>query len=155
MLKNKDMKAKYLLLGVFLAFQCLAFSQNTYSYHYDANGNRDYRIIVLKKSATAATEDGEAANDSTLIEKKYTDRIGEATINIFPNPTAGIVTLQIENMQQVEGELLLIDSKGAILQNIKTESTPIDIDLSGYTNGAYILKIRINGNTTEWKIIKK
>lgn len=44
---------------------------------------------------------------------------------------------------------------GIQLLTIISSEQETDIDLSGYSNGMYILQICLNGEYTSWKIIKE
>jgi len=65
-----------------------------------------------------------------------TNEIAGSEVNIYPNPTTGI--LKIELNKTVEVELELYDLYGKSVQKI----TGLEIDLSPYSNGIYFLKIR-------------
>lgn len=61
----------------------------------------------------------------------------EIIFNVYPNPTQGVVHVEVSNDQI--SEIILIDITGAVLlQEAITESTK-DIDLSLYPNGMYFI----------------
>ena len=78
-------------------------------------------------------------------------------INIHPNPTEGIVSI---NFKGFTGDIKIILQypQGGLIstENITTVSSDFskNIDLSKYTNGLYFIKIVNNGNTYVSKIVK-
>lgn len=78
------------------------------------------------------------------------------TINTFPNPTTGLVHIQLKEAETTETNIRVLNTLGQVVLEKKVEeSTNIEIDLSKEENGLYILHI-INGDSqfTE-KIIKE
>ncbi|MFA6401709.1 MAG: T9SS type A sorting domain-containing protein [Salinivirgaceae bacterium] len=141
----------------------MASGQNTYTYLYDDFGNRTSRTIGMNKSAAITPDSTETISgnynlEGTKIdgfEKEYHDNVGDVALSIFPNPTAGLIKIEITNGDVTSGEFILTDSKGAILQNSRSVQTSQEIDLSNYADGVYLMKIQINGKTTEWRIVKQ
>jgi hypothetical protein len=139
------------LLVSLLILPSVLFSQNRFSYDYDANGNRIQReVIVLSGSGKSMISSTDSIREQTELSIIHKDEI-----SIYPNPTKGHLKVEI-NSQTAVGNVS-IDVYNMRGQNIyrKTDlSTFYDIDLSNATNGAYILVIRINESKYEWKIIK-
>ena len=75
-------------------------------------------------------------------------------VTVFPNPTADFVQIQFDKatnnnvieLFSVEGKLLLSETKNA--------TTISQIDMSKYSNGTYLLKIKTVNNNKSYKIIK-
>ncbi|PKP11436.1 MAG: hypothetical protein CVU09_03990 [Bacteroidetes bacterium HGW-Bacteroidetes-4] len=156
------MKIKLFILKILLVIPFFAFNQTTISYQYDDYGNREYRTISLNKSADISIDSvgSTFSDDSNSTENKnlkefYEDLIGDVEIKLFPNPTTSTIYLEIENAESINGEYILVDSKGAVLKQNSDIQLSQQIDLRSFTNGIYFLKIQINGKTTEWKIIKQ
>lgn len=69
---------------IVLAFMALAFNsmaQTTYTFTYDASGNRLSRTIQLK-SGSITQNDTVAAKQT-----RFEDLIGNLPVKIYPNPT--------------------------------------------------------------------
>ena len=74
---------------------------------------------------------------------------------VYPNPTAGKITIEIENNETELGLLTVIDEKG---NQVKQESirAASELDLQEFPNGLYLLSVNFSGINSEFvKIIKK
>ena len=134
--------------------------QPSIDYTYDAAGNRIERratsAIVLRSSAMKEEiTEKEEADEITSLEK-VEEVVSNTKITVFPNPTEGLITVEISDyIEQVQGEAQLFDFAGKALDHQKINSTSTNIDLSNYSNGMYLLKVHINGETFTQQIIKK
>jgi hypothetical protein len=68
---------------------------------------------------------------------------------VFPNPTKGLVTLNVE-----DGSVTITNLAGTVLAE-KTLSTKKTIDLKGYAPGVYILILKTKDAVYKYKIIKQ
>ena len=71
-------------------------------------------------------------------------------ITLYPNPTTGVVNVQysMNNAQTNVVEIQVFDVYGRILDVVETfHETSLQIDLSHYANGIYVIKL-VNGNRT-------
>jgi hypothetical protein len=72
----------------------------------------------------------------------------ETLHNVYPNPTQGILNLQLTQ----EASILIFDLSGRKLMDILNAIGNRQIDLSGYKSGSYLLEIR-SGNSVQRKVI--
>lgn len=82
----KQFCLKFTLLVLVVVFSAgIAFSQNI-SYGYDAAGNRIKREIIISSN-----------NNSRKGVKKssFTESLNDKTIKIYPNPTKGLLKIEI------------------------------------------------------------
>ncbi len=75
------------------------------------------------------------------------DMNDELSINIFPNPTDGIVNYNITNST---GEVLLqvFDLKGKLLYNKNINKSDGTLNISKFPSGIYLFKLADNSNST-------
>ena len=73
-------------------------------------------------------------------------------INIYPNPTNNILNVKWNNLNISPVNIYLYDIYGNLIKQMYIEN-PQNIDISKYTKGIYILKIKTNNNTLNKKII--
>ena len=74
------------------------------------------------------------------------------TLEIIPNPTSGLIHLKSKNIIQ---EIKIYNIYGKQLFNKDVYSNNANIDISGYSNGIYIIKCMMqDGQTSVNKIIK-
>ena len=75
-------------------------------------------------------------------------------INVYPNPTTGIVNIEIARVKGLKTEVSVISSIGAeIYRKENVEATKFQVDLSNQVNGIYFLMINNNNQKTFSKIV--
>lgn len=137
------------IVSLFLVLASLAGNaQTTYSFTYDASGNRLSRIIPLKSA--------HIANQDTLANKQKTfeDLIGNRQVKIYPNPTKGLLKVEIPLTEEVTATIGVFTLQGALVTKQNVDGTFTEIDLNDQPTGMYILRISIGELSSEWKIIK-
>lgn len=75
------------------------------------------------------------------------NEVNNANINLYPNPTTGMVNIEAENFMNAT----VIDMTGRVVMT--TEATTFDI--SNLTNGVYMVRINTTNGTATQKIVKK
>ena len=123
-----------------------SFAQQRVEYSYDLAGNRITREIVLDPEIRTTLEE-------PLV---FTERILEASLHIYPNPTEGLLKVEIKNIpDEQKMNIAFYDLRGNIILQ-KSNISPLDeIDISNQPAGTYLLKIESGDFKSEWKIIKK
>lgn len=145
------MKQIYQFLSLIALFLCLQpelmFSQYV-SFGYDAAGNRIKREIILETHN----------NDLKKAPKKafVSETLSDKTIKIYPNPTKGILKIEIVGWTETDtGSVAMFNAGGTrLLSTPLTEST-LTLDITGYTSGLYLMHIKLGENETTWKIIRE
>jgi len=123
-------------------------SPNTY------NASYWYRSYILPANAehgewtVEADYEGETISYNFYVGVLATHDLGNAEINIFPNPATDKINVESDDKNL---QLLLFDSQGKLL--IAQEK--LTMDISSFPKGVYFLSIEdLNGNTAVEKIIK-
>lgn len=118
-------------------------------YTYDNAGNRLTRqkeIVVQTRGALSDEEEPSV----------YEEELSETKVTIYPNPTKGVLKVDISGVEKFENaRISLYDLTGKLLQQWGDISQSNEIDLSERTPGMYIMQIVYNGNASSWKIIKE
>ena len=131
-----------------LLFSAIVISAQSFTYAYDAAGNRTGRSFSLSASPPAP--------QSTEAITAFSDMIAEKEILIYPNPTKGIIKVEIKNYSdELQAEFNLTDLSGRTITKRKAAGNTQTFDLSRRTAGIYLLQIRINDESVVWKIIKE
>lgn len=73
---------------------------------------------------------------------------------IYPNPSNGKVTLQLNNKNKIV-TIEVLNVVGEVVYSLTKNWSKIDIDLSNQPNGIYLLKVMTNEQQTVEKIIKQ
>lgn len=129
-------------------------AQTVVKYNYDNAGNRIYRGIIVMESTL---KKGIIDTDSSEYKQKILEeKIGDVTVKIYPNPTKGIIKVEIpEYKPELKGRGALYSLKGKLLQTKVFDSSEIMVDLTGYPLGTYVLRINLGKSESEWKILKQ
>jgi len=117
-------------------------------YSYDMSGNCTGRnVIILQSSAKVSSEQQEPA--ITFFEDK------QVNVKIYPNPTQGYLKVEIPDFTGNEYIMMsLYDMSGKLYKNFKVKESNVELDMSGYSTGTYILRMNRNGKYSSWRIIK-
>jgi hypothetical protein len=143
------MKTKHKLLLIFLLLSTTGIlrSQNI-AYYYDNAGNRIERTIVMSSALRSAEE----SSDVTAVE----DLIADHAVKIYPNPTQGMLAVEIANFtDDLSVDFLLTNASGRVIDRQQATSGYQTFNLSNQVPGIYLLRIRIEDAVTTWKIIKE
>ncbi|MCK5028872.1 MAG: T9SS type A sorting domain-containing protein [Bacteroidales bacterium] len=115
--------------------------------------NSDGSIVAIG----APYNDGNGDNAGHVRVYEYSESTGNyllrnEEIKIFPNPTKGLITLDLGNKKAEEVRITNVDGKTvALTENI---SETREIDISHLCNGIYWISITIEGEVHTSKIIK-
>ena len=139
-----------LLLFSFI-FSFHAHSQRV-EFAFDTAGNRISRTIVLP-APMSETRSIQAEYES----EPFVERQGEREIRIFPNPTRGMLAVEIRGGETTDAvRLSLFDMQGRLLQTIESSVGVIQqIDMSAYPSGTYVLQLRVGEQTLNYRIIRQ
>lgn len=136
---------KPILPIVLMTISVSAFSQNKISYRYDAAGNRICREILFSQSQMAKKQNN-----------INTDILGEHKITISPNPTEGILRVEVlDEGDAVDGEAFVYSASGSLVASAPLKSGVTELNIGSCPSGIYLLHIKQGDSKLIWKIIKK
>lgn len=120
---------------------------------------RDGGYLMAGTSNSGSSKDKNSnigSNDFWVVKLKDKQKIEKvkASIEAIPNP-ANIYTNVIIGYDFNEGTASVIDILGRVLQHFEINSRTVPINLTGYAEGIYIVKIQTDVKTESVKIIKK
>jgi len=120
-------------------------------YTYDASGNRTLREKEIFYR-TRSVVDGESDEPD-----EYSDTLSAYNkVTVYPNPTEGLLRIDITGMERVgRSSLSAYSQSGQLLMGVSPLSDSNEIDLTGYPSAVYYFVIAIDDKTSTWKIIKK
>lgn len=136
-----------LLLKLTLLAQAQMFSA---TFEYDENGNRiNAEVIYLSKAASGENQE---------ILKEEVDK--NLSVKFYPNPTLGIVSFEIddpelENLNSTQNYIKAYDLSGRMIMNVSPVLKLNEINLSGYKDGVYLVRLKIGKISKSYKIIKQ
>jgi len=81
----------------------------------------------------------------------------DADFNVYPNPTSNSIVVDFSQSKNnyYGSELIIYNAVGQVILSRKVVQNKIQIDLSNYTQGVYILSVLIDGVQLNKKLIKK
>jgi len=148
------MKLIYLLalLLFTVLFSATSHAQPKYGFSYDSQGNRVTRSLIVLKSGAIPADSLQAKQ----VEKLLDDQIGLQKTRIYPNPTKGLLRIDLPALSEKEATIRLHDSNGKLIIQQSAMEVNNELDLSAYPSGLYIMSIQIGPkDRKEWKIIKE
>lgn len=146
---SKRVALIFLLSVVLSMWAGLDICAQRIKYTYDNAGNRLTRqkeIVVQTRGALSDEEEPSV----------YEEELSETKVTIYPNPTRGMLKVDISGVEKFENaRISLYDLTGKLLQQWAGISQSNAIDLSERTPGMYIMQVAYNGKISSWKIIKE
>lgn len=146
---SKRVALIFLLSVVLSMWAGLDICAQRIKYTYDNAGNRLTRqkeIVVQTRGALSDEEEPSV----------YEEELSETKVTICPNPTRGMLKVDISGVEKFENaRISLYDLTGKLLQQWAGISQSNEIDLSERTPGMYIMQVAYNGKISSWKIIKE
>jgi len=140
------------------------------TYVNDLNGNRiKETVIYLRTTIQSLTipldtvlKKDTLTRDTTVLPKygwQYpsVDSASGMKISIYPNPTHGILLVEIGGVDQLSNGNNIIrawDIQGKEVITIKPLNYYNTVDLSTQPNGVYVIGILVNGDNKTYKVIK-
>ena len=141
---------KYLVFsGLFFWAVYYSVGQSSFSYQfsYDNAGNLIKRECAVKVVAMVK---------SPVFDSLPHDSIGDEKVTIMPNPTQGMVTIQITPFNNsLPCQWNLFDYNGQLILTNTSKTDAFNIDLTNKPAGFYLLQIIHGQQTSKWKIIKE
>lgn len=156
-LSKATLRALMLTLMVGGAANCMA--QATYS--YDAAGNRiSAKVVVISTAKSLTQPQKHDSLDDDIYLQEYEipveDVVAETSIKIYPNPTKGMLRVDIENADFTKQcQIDVYDGVGRKVAEEANLSESNIINLSNKPSGTYIMRITLGSETTTWQIIKE
>lgn len=105
----------------------------------------------------ASTTWGETEDYSVNIQASSSSEISESTLNaisVYPNPTNGILTINLAHVQADVQSVELRDVTGRIIASTQPINGNVVFDLSNETAGIYFVTVKTTSGTVTRKIVR-
>lgn len=121
-------------------------------YGYDAAGNRTSRSITVLKSnelnpADTLVDEREALHEDMLSDVEQ--------VRVFPNPASEQLHIVLPGTIEAAADYWLYNTQGVLVVQGKFEASDNTLSLEEHRAGVYLLLIKNNQKTEQWKILKK
>jgi hypothetical protein len=114
-------------------------------YSYSPTGNRVVSYIGFAKIAANPGE-----------QEEYTETLGNIKFNIYPNPTKGLLKINVDTDIKVENlKIELYDVNGKKVIDKSVISKEIEVDITDAITGNYFMKVFVNDKPYYWNILKE
>lgn len=157
-----------LLLVILLCVQMKA--QQKFTYGYDESGNRIKRELVSTMLLMAAKDSmPEQEEEVSLTEQTaspfglqpFTSQELEAkvdafAVHIYPNPSNGVYTLELPELQDGEqGMLQVYSTLGQLVREQRAVRKVQSVNITGTMPGYYLVKVTVEGKVVVKTLIKQ
>ncbi len=144
------MKTTFISLLAILCFQFV--HSQTMHFDYDEAGN----CILKYKTVTMQNIKPNTPDTTFVSPDSLDDIIGGIQVQILPNPTKGLLQVEIQTaLPDLIISYALMDMQGILLQGENSTNHVIPVDMSRFPTGTYLLMLTVNGKTGTYKIIRK
>lgn len=114
-----------------------------------SDGN--YEVVVTNADGCSSSTSGNFQVDTSSLAKNEL----EESFHVYPNPTENIVTISWSGANRVKG-VQLYDAQGRIIQNqIVYDEEGIELDLTRYQTGVYIVRLETENGVYSKKVTKR
>lgn len=115
-------------------------------YFYKITQNGTYIVRITNSAGCIGTS-------PTLVTSVRESLALAKEVNIFPNPSKGIFTAEVETMKIEAIEVTSLQGRRLMSKNIdKSDAHKAHIDLTGFPAGSYLVRIRLDGRWTVKKV---
>lgn len=128
--------------------------------NYDAEGNQNQRFYCNGFCTIPNPES--FSDDDIVIKSKATknnndnDYLISNDINIYPNPTSGILNIAFSKKNEITGMIEIFNINGQKVYGFQVTNQNPTFDISSLSSGTYIMHFHLNdGSSVNKKIIKK
>lgn len=131
----------------------------TYEWDFGATTSQVTGLVAGTYFVTVTDVFGcsETAEVIVDLEVKTKDLEELHRINLFPNPTIDVATLDMTFSKSVDVQVHVINTIGQILYEtsiMKTDQEQLTLDLQNFPNGMYFVRIKVDDQTTVKKLMK-
>ena len=139
--------------------------ENQLYYEYRDNlAEDDHEDVYYRLTAFYLADNGETCesdyaaslNDPELnyvsIDLTSTEENLDSSLKLYPNPTSGLITIELEGLQKV----MVYNALGQALISKETNSDALQVDLSRFEDGLYwVIIMSDNGSVTRRFVLSR
>jgi len=119
-------------------------------------GNNEDDLISTGENNFSMFTTMEMPENNEFSDNFYTDKLNESDVVIYPNPTRGVLAVEIRNKNpEIPHHLTVFNLSGATIFQKPHIGNYTQIDLSRQPKGVYLLRISSQNSAITWKIIKE
>ena len=144
-MKKKDFLLRLTVISLFLSIISISLFADRVVYTYDASGNMTQSQRQIRLRENGSDQDTVPMRESLSFHH----------ITIYPNPTKGRFSVEITGTEIPENSSITLHNlQGGVIYSNNAPDQLNEIDLTPQPDGLYILTIKIDSETSTWKVIK-
>ena len=120
----------------------------TPSHSYGVTGTYEACLIAYNECET----DSQCWTVQIMVETSVNSLGENEYISIYPNPTTGILYLELHNPSKAEIGIQLMNTLGKKLEEFTSYGEKVELDLMNYPKGIYFIKINRKNSATSYKV---
>ncbi|MBR5725557.1 MAG: fibronectin type III domain-containing protein [Muribaculaceae bacterium] len=113
----------------------------------------NYDVQVIANCTNGLTSDPSATVSFTTETVGIDDYTLDNSVVVYPNPTRG--TVQVENTQSDIQQVMMYDAYGKLLSTVEVSGSSATIDLSGYADGLYFMRVTTGKGVVTKRVVKQ
>ena len=113
----------------------------------------NYDVQVIANCTNGLTSDPSATVSFTTETVGIDDYTLDNSVVVYPNPTRG--TVQVENTQSDIQQVMMYDAYGKMLSTVEVSGSSATIDLSGYADGLYFMRVTTDKGVVTKRVVKQ
>ena len=132
-----------------------AISSNTFSVNQAGQGSYIILYSIVGSNGCSNTAKDTLTVNACVGIEELTESVG---LNVYPNPTTGIFTLELNATANIDATLNITSIDGKLVLTHKVEGNGLitkSIDISGLANGIYYLKLETKDAIKTYKVLKQ
>ena len=135
----------------------VASNVTSYTDFHAGSGIAKYYLEIIRPTPCSPTKSGEIASVISNIVETAPYGINEHMIpdlKYSPNPVRDILSVRFQANQSDKCSFFILSPEGKLLRQGAFEAGRLDLDLSAYRSGLYLVKIRNNQSVEVFKVMK-
>ena len=113
----------------------------------------NYDVQVIANCTNGLTSDPSATVSFTTETVGIDDYTLDNSVVVYPNPTRG--TVQVENTQSDIQQVMMYDAYGKLLSTVEVSGNNATLDLSGYADGLYFMRVTTDKGVVTKRVVKQ
>jgi S-adenosylmethionine synthetase len=124
------------------------------------NGNHSTAIAATASSTSSRCSSGtgtyQAVVENSITNETIENSVDQPTASIYPNPSKGLVTINIKNGTLSSTNVQIIDAFGRVVPATgkKFSDQSIQIDLAVVRSGVYFIRILVDNEYKIFRVVK-
>lgn len=146
-MRKQFRKSVPVIACIMLLFCVTSLHADRVLFTYDSSGNR----ISSHKEISVRSLSSNSQEQASPLE----ETLSHHRVTVYPNPTDGPLRIDISGLSGTQGSSITIyNMLGNIVYYESSIRESNELDLTEYPVGMYIMLLRLEGETSTWKIIR-